>query len=114
MVKGFLHASGAVGKVGVGVELTKVYVPIRGEFLRENGLGHLAGFAALRLGIGLEVRRGEALLKADRGSIRHIGLIVHPVGGDREINLGAFVLTGQGDLLPGADLAALRRNHHLG
>ena len=98
----------------MGVELTKVYVPIRGEFLRENGLGHLAGFAALRLGIGLEVRRGEALLKANRVGIQPVRLIIHPVGGDREINLGAFFLAGQGDLLPGADLAALRRNHHLG
>ena len=114
MVEGFLHASGAVGKVGVGVELAEVYVPIRGEFLRENGLGHLSGFAALRLGIGLEVRRGEALLKADRGSIQHIRLIVHAVGGDREINLGVFIPAGQDDFLPGADLAALRRNHHLG
>ena len=114
MVKGFLHAPGAVGKVGVGVELTKVYVPIRGEFLRENGLCHLSGFAALGFGIGLEVRRGEALLKANWGSIRHIGLIIHTVGGDHEIDFGAFVLAGQGDLLPGADLAALRRNHHLG
>ena len=110
----FLHAPGAVGNIGVGVELTEVQIPVKVKFFRENDLGHFPGFAAPGDGICLEIRRSEVLFKANWPGIQRIGLVIHPVGGDCVINVGAFVLAGQGNFLPGADCAALGQNGHTG
>ena len=110
----FLHAPGAVGNIGVGVELTEVQIPVKVKFFRENDLGHFPGFAAPGDGICLEIRRSEVLFKANWPGIQRIGLVIHPVGGDCVINVGAFVLAGQGNFLPGADCATVRRNGHVG
>ena len=61
----FLHAPGAVGNIGVGVELTEVQIPVKVKFFRENDLGHFPGFAAPGDGICLEIRRSEVLFKAN-------------------------------------------------
>ena len=110
----FLHAPGAVGNIGVGVELTEVQIPVKVKFFRENDLGHFPGFAAPGDGICPEIRRSEVLFKANWPGIQRIGLVIHPVGGDCVINVGAFVLAGQGNFLPGADRAALGQNGHTG
>ena len=110
----FLHAPGAVGNIGVGVELTEVQIPVKVKFFRENDPGHFPGFAAPGDGICLEIRRSEVLFKANWPGIQRIGLVIHPVGGDCVINVGAFVLAGQGNFLPGADRAALGQNGHTG
>ena len=61
----FLHAPGAVGNIGVGVELTEVQIPVKVKFFRENDLGHFPGFAAPGDGICPEIRRSEVLFKAN-------------------------------------------------